>query len=235
VSIFSGPGASQTWWPGMPRAGAFVLALGLAACGSGTEAGTTVTVAPGAESPVAAVEELRTRLVAGDFDAAGALAVPDQAILASLAEGASPSLIATALEDGDGEVAANFWSGFAQGVGTAFNGEMSVEEVGSVTERGVEFFLVGVTPEGGEQRLMVTRDVDGQRIDLFASFGAGLAEGMISPVELLLGSSSPDARTILAALQDVVPSLVVAATDPSLSPEAVQRILQLIEVITRVS
>jgi hypothetical protein len=57
---------------------------------------------------------------------------------------------------------------------------------------------------------------------------------MISPVELLLGSSSPDARSILAALQDVVPSLLVAATDESLSPEAVQRILQLIEVITRV-
>jgi hypothetical protein len=58
---------------------------------------------------------------------------------------------------------------------------------------------------------------------------------MISPVELLLASSSPDARSILVALQDVVPSLLVAASDQTLSPEAVQRILQLIEVITRVS
>jgi len=235
VKIWSGPGASPGLWPRMPRALAIVTLAALTACGNGTEAGTTVTLGPGADSPVAAVEELRSQLAAGDFDAAGSLAVPDQAVLASLGEGAAPSLIAASLEDGDGEVAANFWSGFAQGVGEVFTGDLTVEEVGSVTEGGVEFFLVGVTPEGGVERLMVTRDVDGQRIDLFASFGAGLAEGMISPVELLIGSSSPDARYILGALQDVVPSLLVAAADESLSSEAVQRILQLIEVITRVS
>jgi hypothetical protein len=211
---------------------ALVVALG--ACDDDSGSGTTVTAVAGGDSPVAAVEQLRALIAAGDFDAAASLAVPDQAVLASLGEGVAPSLIADSLENDDEEVAANFWSGFAQGVGDTFTGEMTIEEVGSVTERGVEFFLVGVTPEGGVERVMVTRDLDGHRIDLFGSFGAGLAEGMISPVELLLGSSSPDARSILAALQDVVPSLLVAATDESLSPEAVQRILQLIEVITRV-
>jgi hypothetical protein len=211
---------------------ALVVALG--ACDGDSGAGTAVTAVAGGDSPVAAVEQLRALIAAGDFDAAASLAVPDQAVLASLGEGAAPSLIADSLENDDEEVAANFWSGFAQGVGDTFTGDMTIEEAGSVTERGVEFFLVGVTPEGGVERVMVTRDLDGHRIDLFGSFGAGLAEGMISPVELLLGSSSPDARSILAALQDVVPSLLVAATDESLSPEAVQRILQLIEVITRV-
>jgi hypothetical protein len=210
------------------------LAIAMGACDEGSGGATTVTAVSGADTPVAAVEELRNLISAGDFDGAAAMAVPDQAVLASLGEGATPSLIAQSLENDGEEVAANFWSGFAQGVGDTFTGDMTIEEVGSVTERGVEFFLVGVTPEGGVERLMVTRDLDGHRIDLFGSFGAGLAEGMISPVELLLGSSSPDSRTILSALQDVVPSLLVAATDESLSPEAVQRIIQLIEVITRV-
>jgi hypothetical protein len=56
---------------------------------------------------------------------------------------------------------------------------------------------------------------------------------MIPSVELLLASSNDDSGQILAALQDVVPSLLVAARDSSLSPEASQRILQLVEVITR--
>ena len=217
----------------MRRAIAVVIVATLTACNGATEV-TTITVGEGAESPVAAVEDLRSSLAAGDFDAAGSLAVPGQAVLATLAEGASAAVVADALEDGDGEIAANFWSGFAQGVGEAFTGELAVEDAGSTAESGVEFFVVGVTPEGGTERLMVTRDLEGHRIDLFASFGAGLAEGMISPVELLLGSSSEASREVLGALQDVVPSLLVAATDPSLSPEAVQRILQLVELITRI-
>jgi hypothetical protein len=130
-------------------------------------------------------------------------------------------------------VTANFWNGFAQGVGGAFTEEASLEDLGTTSEAGIEFFVVGVTPEGGARRMMVTRDVDGQRIDLFATFGAGLAEGMIPSVELLLASSNEDSGAILAALQEVVPSLLVAAKDETLSPEASQRILQLVEMITR--
>ena len=193
-----------------------------------------MTVGEGAADPVAAVEELRSLLAQGDFAAAGSLAVPDQAVLASLGEGATPSAVAASLEDGDGEVAANFWNGFAQGVGDTFTGEVTVEDLGTTSEEGVQFFVVGVTPEGGDQRLMVTRDVDGQRVDLFATFGAGLAEGMMGPVELLLGSSNEDSQMILSALQDVVPSLLVAASDEGLSPDSVQRILRLVELITRV-
>jgi hypothetical protein len=214
------------------------LAIGLlsvvAAC-SGNDPGTeTIIPENGAESPAAAVEGLRSTLAAGDFESAGSLAVPDQAALASLAEGASFGQVADAISDGDAEIAANFWSGFAQGVGEVLTGDLAIEERGSVTEGGVEFFLVGVTPESGTERLIITRDAEGQRIDLFATFGAGLAERMISPVEILLGTSSEDSGIILGALQEVVPSLLVASTDPNLSPEAVQGVLQLIELITRV-
>jgi hypothetical protein len=199
--------------------------------GNGASPGTNGNEAT---TPVAAVEELRSMLIAGDFTSAGALAVPNQAALASLGEGASFGQVADAITDGDAEIAANFWSGFGQGVGEVLNSELAIEDRGSITESGVEFFLVGVTPAQGTERLIMTRDVDGQRIDLFASFGAGLAQRMLSPVEILLGTSSADSAVILDALQDVVPSLLVSATDPSLSPEAVQGVLQLVELITRV-
>jgi len=210
------------------------LMLIVSACtgnGNGASPGTNGNEAT---TPVAAVEELRSMLIAGDFVSAGALAVPNQAALASLGEGASFGQVADAITDGDAEIAANFWSGFGQGVGEVLNSELAIEDRGSITESGVEFFLVGVTPAQGTERLIMTRDVDGQRIDLFASFGAGLAQRMLSPVEILLGTSSADSAVILDALQDVVPSLLVSATDPSLSPEAVQGVLQLVELITRV-
>ena len=210
------------------------LVLTVSACTGNGNDPSSGTNGNGATSPVAAVEELRSMLIAGDFASAGALAVPNQAALASLGEGASFGQVADAITDGDAEIAANFWSGFGQGVGEVLNSELAIEDRGSTTESGVEFFLVGVMPAEGTERLIMTRDVDGQRIDLFASFGAGLAQRMISPVEILLGTSSADSAVILNALQDVVPSLLVSATDPSLSPEAVQDVLQLVELITRV-
>jgi hypothetical protein len=215
----------------MRRALLFGL-IAVAACSPGGGV-TTLTIGQGATDPVAAVEELRSLLAAGDFGAASSLAVPGQAVLAALAEGAAPSSVAASLESGDSEVAANFWNGFAQGVGSAFEGEADLEDLGSTSEDGIEFSVVGVTPAGGARRVMITRDVDGHRIDLFATFGAGLAEGMIPSVELLLTSPNDDSGEVLAALQDVVPSLLVAARDQTLSPEASQRILQLVEMITR--
>lgn len=228
----SGPAASPSSWPRMRRALLLGL-IGVMACSTGGGGVTTVTIGEGATDSLAAVEELRSLLAAGDFRAASSLAVPGQAVLASLAEGAAPSTVAASLEGGDSEVAANFWSGFAQGAGGVMAEEASLDDLGTTSEEGIEFFLVGITPEGGERRVMVTRDVDGQRIDLFATFGAGLAEGMIPSVELLLGSGNGDSGEILAALQDVVPSLLVAARDENLSPDASQRILQLVELITR--
>jgi hypothetical protein len=203
-------------------------------CDGGGATSTTVSLGAGAESPAAAVEDLRSLLSSGDFAAAASLAVPEQAALAALAEGATAAEVAAALEEGDTAIAANFWEGFAQGAGDAFAGDADITDQGSTTRDGVEFHLVGMRPQGGEDQIIITRDVDGQRIDLFATFGAGLAQGLMSPVEVLLSSPNADARVVLAALRDVVPSLFVAAEDESLSPEAVQGILQLVELITRV-
>jgi hypothetical protein len=210
------------------------VAVLVAACNGGDGTASTIALDNGAATPTGAVEQLHDLLSAGDFDTAGSLAVPGQAALASLAEGATSGDVAAALRADDSAIAANFWGGFAQGAGEALIGEVVIEDRGSATEEGVEFHLVGLTPESGTEQLLVTREVDGQRIDLFASFGAGLAGRLTSPVETLLSSPTPDAEAVLAALQEVVPSLLLASRDESLTPEASQDVLQLIELITRV-
>lgn len=218
----------------MPRWAPLLLVVVVVACGGGSDEPTPITSGPGAESPASAVTELASFLAEGDFQAASALAVPKQAALASLAEGATFSQVARALEEGDAAVAANFWSGFAQGVGEVIPAGVEVVNRGTVSQSGVEFSLVGVTPASGSERLVATREVDGYRVDLFASFAAGIAGRMLSPVEVMLSSTTDDAVLILGELQEIVPSLEVAASDQSLTPEAAQEILQLIELITRV-
>ena len=179
------------------------------------------------------MRQLQSALEGGNFESASSLAVPGQAALASLAEGATFVQVADALENADARVASNFWSGFAQGAGDVLVESVSVKLLGTQSESGIEFYLVAVSNPGSERR-MVTRDVDGHRIDLFASFGVSVAQRMLSPVELLLNSASEDATRILLELQSVVPSLLVAANDASLPPESVQSILQLVELITRI-
>jgi hypothetical protein len=211
----------------------FLVAATVACSGAGGEE-TSITRGSGAESAVAAVEELHDLLVDGNFAGASSLAVPDQAAIASLAEGATSGEVADALRNGDEAIAANFWSGFAQGFGEVLSGEITVDEIGAESESDVEFFLVSVTPESGTSRRMVTQDLDGHRVDLFASFGAGLADRLISPIEILIDSPTGDNAVIIAALHEVVPSLLLAASDESLGTDAVQAVLRLVELITRV-
>jgi hypothetical protein len=214
---------------------AMLLALALTAC-SGNTADPVVTIAPGQgeSSPVAAVETLVTALNAPDFAEASRLAVPGQAALASLAEGAGFSDVAEALRTGDEEVAANFWAGFAQGTGSYLVGGVTAEEGGTHTESGMEFTFVDVTPPGGDSRRLALRNQDGYRIDLFASFGSGLADKMIAPVERLLVTQTDDARLILSHLKEIVPSLLTAAQQPGTPSDVSQQLLALVEVITRV-
>ena len=210
------------------------LVVAAISCRGAESVDSTITRGPGAASAVEAVEELHNLLVDGDFAAASSLAMPGHAALASLAEGASSAEVADALENGDEAIAANFWSGFAQGFGEVLSGEIAVDDAGTATNSGVEFHLVNVTPDSGNARHLVTQDVEGHRLDLFASFGAGLADRLISPVEILVDTPTGDNAVILAALQDVVPSLLLAASDETLSPEAGQNVLKLVELITRV-
>jgi hypothetical protein len=218
------------------RAPSLVALVVLAAACGGDDPITEPTVAPGegADSPVAAVEELVAAINTPDFAEASRLAVPGQAALAALAEGATFGEVARSLSEGDEEIAANFWTGFAQETGGFLTSEVGVVDDGTVDQDDVEFHTVTVTPSDGSARTIVVRNVDGYRVDLFASFASGLADKMAGPVERLLAAQTADARLVLAELQEIVPSLHVAASLPGTSPAASQQIFALIEVITRV-
>lgn len=218
-----------------PRIEVLVLVVILAAC-SGETTDPVVTIPPGQgeSSPVAAVDALVAAINVPDFAGASHLAVPGHAALASLAEGASFADVAEALRTGDEEVAANFWAGFAQGTASFLVGSIAAEESGTHTEEGVDFTIVEVTPESGDTRRLLIRDVDGYRIDIFASFGPGLADKMVAPVERLLVTQTDDARLILSSLKEVVPSLLAAARQPGTPGDVSQQLLALVEVITRV-
>jgi hypothetical protein len=222
-------------WKRRVRAFPVVLAILVVACGGeNPEVEPTIAPGEGAESAVAAVEELVTAINAAEFADASRLAVPGQAALAALAEGATFGEVARSLSEGDEEIAANFWTGFAQETGSFLTGNISVVDDGTVDQDEAEFHLVMVTPPDGGARSILVRNVDGYRVDLFASFGSGLADKMISPVERLLATQTADAQMILAELQGIVPSLHVAASLPGTTPAASQQLFALIEVITRV-
>jgi len=212
-----------------------VLVLGLSACSQNDPATAAPDSGQGAESPQGAVNDLVVLLNTPDFAAAGYLVVPGHAALASLVEGAAFSQVAEALELGDVAVASNFWAGFAQGAGGFLSGSVTASNGPVVEESGFEFHTVEVTLDDGNTRQVFTRDVEGFRVDLFASFGAGLADKMIPPVERVINAQTDDAAIIVSELKTIVPSLLVAVNQPDMTPRSIQDILRLIELITRVS
>lgn len=214
---------------------AILLVALLAGCSSRVAPEESYERGPGAETPREAVSRLVASLNNAEFVEAADLAIAGHAALASLAEGASSGQVASALESGDHSVAANFWSGFAQGTGSFLVGPVGYQGVDPVERDGIVFEVVVVNPADGGQREILVRDEDGYRVDLFASFGSGLAPRMIQPVERLLTVETEEARLILVELKGIVSSLLVASERPGISPESLQGILQLVEVITRVS
>lgn len=214
---------------------AALVALALAACGGESSGDQPVEAGPGADSPEAAVSELFEHLSSGEFEQAASLAMPAQAALASLAEGASVADVAEALREGDAVIAANFWSGFAQSVDDMLvQGGVQVIGSSEVSAEGVTFSIVEIETADGDIRHMTTREADGHRVDIFATFGPALAGRLYPQVDLLFGEVSEDTAMILAGLREQVPSLYIAADTPELAPNVVQDILQLIELITRI-
>jgi len=216
----------------MWRSRVLLLALVVVAC-SGPEPVEEPINGSGAESPERAVELLIEYFAAPNFDAAAPLAYPGHAALAALAEGASFAEVADALRNGDLPVAANFWSGFAQGAGAFLTSEVEVVGAPSISRDRIEFGVAEVTAEIGA-RSILTRESDGHRVDLFASFGAGLATQMIPAVERLLNLQNDDSTLILIELNKVVPSLLLASSHEWVPPTAALDVIRLVELITRV-
>lgn len=214
---------------------AILVVVVLSACDGDPSGEDTVELGPGADTPEEAISGLFDRLAEGEFAAAASLALPDQAALASLAEGASVADVAEALRDGDAVIAANFWSGFAQSVDDLLVQGVQVLGSSTASAEGVEFSIVEIGTAGGDIRHMTTREDDGHRVDIFATFGPALAGRLYPQVELLFDAPSDDAAMILSGLREQVPSLYIAADTPDLAPNVVQDILQLIELITRIN
>ena len=206
----------------------------VAACsGGGSETPTTVSTPTGGDTASGTVSELVAASSVADFEAAARFAMPGQAALASLAEGASFADVAEALRMGDLDIAANFWAGFAQGANGVLDGDVDSGQT-TLTSGGVEFKMVRLTAPDGTDRELLVREADGFRIDLFGSFALGLTDKMADPVERLLTTPTDDARLILTELQNVVPSLLAAADLAGDRLQERQQILTLVELITRV-
>ena len=211
-----------------------VIAVLIAAAGACSGTGETADQpGTGAETAEQAVEELFLLLAAGEFGAASALAVPEQSALAALAEGASVADVASGLRDGDAGIASNFWSGFAQSINSLLGHGVEVVGSAATTAQGVEFTIVEIATGSGETHHIATRELEGHRVDLFATFGPSLASRLYPQIELLFDQPSEDATFILAQMREQAPSFHVAAETPNLAPNVVQDLLQLIELITR--
>lgn len=219
----------------LPVVGLMVLLLTLGACGGGGDGDQPIDNGSGASSAEEAVSQLLESLTEGEFGPVASLAVPGQAGLASVAEGATVGDVADALRDGDALIAANFWSGFAQSVEPWLG--QGIEVIGSEEQEveGTTFSVVTVRTPDGVERSFITRDVDGHRVDLFATFGPSLATRLYPEIERLLGSPDADAGLILSEMREQVPSLHMAAATPNLAPNVVQDLFQLIELITRIN
>jgi hypothetical protein len=212
-----------------------LMACFVVACSGGSGEGSPDASLSGSDSPEAAVTNLLSDLKDGEFSAAVPLAIPGQSALASLAEGATVEDVAFAFREGDELITNNFWSGFAQTVESFLLESPDVVGTTNSEAEGVAFDIVHVRSSGDLERTFTTRDVDGYRIDIFATFGPSLASRLYSPVERLFTSTDPDAAFVLGAMREQVPSLHMAALTPGLAPNVVQDILQLIELITRVN
>ena len=212
-----------------------LLIVVFAACARSNPSTAPPEIGRGSDTSRGAVDDLISLLNTPDFTTASELVVPGQAALAALAEGATFAQVADAIEQGDAAVASNFWAGFAQGAGSFLAGSVTTSDGPVVNEGDIDFHTVEIRLDDGSARQVSTREVDGFRIDLFASFGSGLAERMIPPVERLLISQTDDTAIVVSALKTVVPSLLVAANQDGLKARAVQDILRLVELITRVN
>lgn len=212
-----------------------VAVLITAAVGCSGSGATSQQPDSGAETAEQAVEELFALLAAGEFASASTLAVPEQSALAALAEGALVADVASGLREGDAGIARNFWSGFAQSIETLLGGGVEVVGSSATTAQDVEFTVVEIVTGSGDVHHIATREVNGHRVDLFATFGPSLASRLYPQIELLFDEPSEDASLILTRMREQVPSFYMAAETPNLAPNVVQDLLQLIELITRIS
>lgn len=217
----------------LPIAAAVLVAATVLACSSDGEPPST-SHDPVDLEPAALVTSLMEAIVEGRFEDTSVLTDTRQAALLTLAEGADASDVVEAMEDGGEVVTANFWSGFAQTLDDTLQpGDLETEEGERLSEGEAEFATVIAHTVDGEERVFFLRRDEHWKVDLLATFGPTLADRLLKPVETLLSSANANAQVVLGHYSDNVRSLQVAATSPTLPPEAHQPLIALIERIRR--
>lgn len=220
-------------------AGAMLVALILlAACGGeDTTSSTGPGAIPGAASGEQAVASLVQALAAGDWVAAYRLSDSAQMVAVALAEGA-PVEQGLALLAGEGVevIGANFWQGFAEGVGEFLGLDPSRIRIGETTlfeAAGVDFARVAVAvPLDASLRTFVARSTStGWKVDVVATFPAALASRIGEAAEAM--AASPEGGPLLQVLRDQRAGLEAALADPQIGPTLRQTVLAALEVLTR--
>jgi hypothetical protein len=210
----------------------FLVLAVATACNGGADPPDSSVAAP--RSPTEVVSALLRAIDEGRFEDTAPLTDTTQAALFTLAEGATATEVATAIEGDSGAVAANFWSGFAQSLPEDFSpSDVSVELVGEGTEGESRFAAVSVSRGDDPPRTFVLRRQDGWRVDLFASFASIVAGTLVPAVDGVLTSASGDASAVLTGLSGSADSLRYALAEGDLSGDMQQTVLALLERVTR--
>jgi hypothetical protein len=195
----------------------------LVACSSG---GTvpSVTAAAGSDLPPDDVaKEVVAALGGGDPTVIAGLTDLQPMAWVALAEGATVEDAAGIDEENALAVAANFWTGFLDSAGLA--GE-DVANVEAFTEGATDFARLDLASGA-----IVLNERDGWRIDVIASFGAPLAERLLSAVEVVVANHSPEADVLRTMLGDERDAVAVAVADPSITTSAREAVAEVLAAI----
>ncbi|MGH8959024.1 MAG: hypothetical protein ACRDVK_10170 [Acidimicrobiia bacterium] len=186
----------------------------LVACSSGVTA-TSVTSPTGADIPPDPVaDQVAAALEGGDpMIVAGLTDLGPMGWLA-LAEGATVEE-AAGIDEGESamSVASNFWSGFLQSAGLAGD---TVSNIEAFTEGATDFARLKL-PSGS---IILNQSDANWRIDVIASFGAPLAERLLSAVEVIAANRSSEADVLREMLRAERDAVAVAIADPSITTSA---------------
>ena len=190
-----------------------VVAVALAACGSGVDPATETTVAApagsGATSPELAVSSIIRGITESDDALLGDMTLTSQLGLVALVEGASVAEAEAALGFASERVAAQFWSSFASGLEDFLGAEVDDIAIGAVETvdvAGARYATVDVAfPLDRADRSFVVTDQDGWKVDLVATFPGALLPHIDDALERASGSGgSPEVE---ASIRGLGPSL----------------------------
>ena len=182
------------------------------ACG-GSATASSVTPSTAVIPPDEVADEVATALDGGDPMVVAGLTDLRPMPWLALVEGATVEEAAGIDVGKNGlAVAANFWTGFLESAGLAGDQVAGIE---AFTEGTTDFARLELRSGS-----IILKQSDAWRIDVIASFGAPLAERLLSAVEVVVANRSPEADVLREMLRAERDAVAVAMADPSITTSA---------------